>query len=188
MPDIGQGHSIRDFSDQPNYLGQFKDFGYEHETCLKESAVTDLITHCHKCHEIQCEGHTKCRSQRLSKHLSRSKDSGSLELSMSSSCDTLDSIDSGLESSESLLNRENSSSHDSLDTVDGFRCFPKMGPFKYKFALNSPVGSPKQGISPAVDNSHQVESPYSPDEDSSPTLLGYRKRQHSVTEVSWYTA
>lgn len=103
-----------------------------------------------------------------------------LQRSKSTSCDTLDSFDSGLESSESLLNPEHSSSRDSLDTVDHLSCFPRKGPLKYKLDHMTPGGN---SYSPVTETASPLDSPLPTDGDASPTLLSFRKRS-SVTEVS----
>ncbi|XP_053382100.1 rho GTPase-activating protein 18-like isoform X1 [Mercenaria mercenaria] len=116
---------------------------------------------------------------------SDSKDSvsplNSPQRSRSSSCDTLDSLDSGLESSESILNPEHSSSHDSLDTVDSFSCFPRKVQFRQKLVM-SPAGSPGSSYSPIIETASPVESPIAEGE-ATATLVSYRKRQNSVTEA-----
>lgn len=121
-------------------------------------------------------------------HLTRSdsKDSvsplNSPQRSVSSSCDTLDSLDSGLESSESLLNPEHSSSRDSLDIVDSVSCFPRISTLKYKIDPMSPHG---HSYSPVAEVSSPLDGPLTTEGDSSPTLLSFRKRKSSVTEVSF---
>jgi hypothetical protein len=121
-------------------------------------------------------------------HLQRSDSKDSLsslnspQRSRSSSCDTLDSVDSGLASSESLLNPEHSSSHDSLDTVDSTSCFPRKIPFRHKLGHISPNGSPGSSYSPITETASPLES--SGECERTATLLSYRKRQNSVSEVS----
>ena len=159
------------------------------ECNIQEEEVVDL-DECHTVggNDLYSESENQ-RCQISFHHLKRSdsKDSvsplNSPQRSRSSSCDTLNSVDSGLASSESLLNPEHSSSRDSLETVDSVPCFPRKGPFRHKLGHMSPSSSsPGSSYSPVTETASPLESPGECERTA--TLLSYRKRQNSVTEVS----
>ena len=126
---------------------------------------------------LQTEGHTTSHGFEMHEFESPCP---SPSRSKSSSCNTLDSIDSGLESSNS--NKDQMSSQDSLDGISMHSFVYELGHFTCadERSRGQVEGQSVDISSPTIQHSSVLY------EDNEPPLVAYRKRRKSFDQVRWH--